>query len=592
MENQVEEIKSKLDIVNVISRHLPLKKRGRHYIACCPFHQEKTPSFTVSPELQIFKCFGCGKGGDVFTFIQEFERVEFPEALEILAKQAGVVLKKTPQFSAQVSHSKVLLDINKNLSRFYHYLLVSHPLGKNALDYVLKRGISLDTIKTFQIGFSPQNSQLLLNFLHKKNFADSDLIDTGTIGRSQYAPSRFYDRFSSRLVFPLIDHRQNILGFSGRTLPGALDNQAKYINSPETLVYHKSHMVFGLNLAKDFIRDAKTVIVTEGEFDMISPFQAGIKNIVAVKGTAFTLEQLQLLRRYADTLILALDSDFAGTAAAQKSIQLADSLDFDIKVLSLGRKYKDPDEAVQADPAFFKKQLASALPIWDFLILSSVRQYDSSTVKGKKAILSTVLPFLIKIENSVIRSDYFKKLADAVNSDYEAVSQEAGKYGQNNPTPPPVSLDSLPPLSLQEKLEKNLLLLILGSKHPSRIVRNLKKDLKIIALPSHQKLISLLSQKGRFSPQKIQQKLPPEMRDIFQSLFVRGTSIVIDSPRRLLEIKKLISQLQIDKLKNQLSALGQEIVKSEAKHQEKQLLRLESRYNRLLTKLSHLQVTK
>ena len=168
MESQVEEIKRKLDVVNVIGRYLPLKKRGRHFLGLCPFHQEKTPSFTVSPELQIFKCFGCGKGGDIFTFVQEFEKVEFPEALEILAKLAGVTLKKNPRYSAQASKNKLLLSINSQMSRFYHYMLTSHPLGKPARDYVLKRGISLSTIKTFQLGFSPKNPKLLVNFLHRE----------------------------------------------------------------------------------------------------------------------------------------------------------------------------------------------------------------------------------------------------------------------------------------------------------------------------------------------------------------------------------------------------------------------------------------
>ncbi len=589
MDNQVEDIKRKLDIVNVISRFLPLKKRGRHFLACCPFHQEKTPSFTVSPELQIFKCFGCGQGGDVFTFVQKFEKIDFPEALEILAKLAGITLKKSPQFSAKASKNKLLIDINQHMSRFYNFLLTSHPLGKPALNYVLKRGISLATIKTFQLGFSPKNSQLLINFLKKKGYQDSQLIATGTIGRSQYQPSRLYDRFSTRLIFPLIDHRHRLVAFSGRILPGAPPNQAKYINSPETSLYHKSHMVYGLNLAKDHIRNQHAVIVTEGEFDMISPFQVGVKNIIAIKGTAFTQEQLRLLHRYTDTLILALDSDFAGTTAAQKSIQLADDLEFDIKVLLLGDKYKDPDEAVQADSKFFKNQLKKTLPIWDFLILSACKNNDPATIKGKKTILSITLPFLIKITNSVIKSDYLKKLAEAISSSPEAVFQEAAKYTSTTPSNSSPLLTPQPASSQTEKLQQSILILLLSAKSPLKLIKTLKKELKIITTPRYKKIISALLKTTKFSPQKFMQKLPPESQTVFQSLFVSATSIEIESNRRQFEIKKSLNLLQKFTLKNKLTSLSQQISRLESRGQHSQLKKVESRYNRILTKLSQLK---
>jgi len=596
VDNQVEEIKRKLDIVNVIGHYLPLKKRGRHFLALCPFHQEKTPSFTVSPELQIFKCFGCGKGGDIFTFVQEFEKVEFPEALEILAKLAGVTLKKSPQFSEQASQNKLLVGINQQMALFYHYILTSHPMGKSALDYVLKRGLNLVTIKTFQLGFSPQNSQFLINFLHKKGYKDNQLIATGTIGRSQYHTNQLYDRFSNRLIFPLIDHRDRLVGFSGRILPGAAKNQAKYINSPETAIYHKSHMVYGLNLTKTHIRDQNSVIVTEGEFDMISPYQAGIKNIIAVKGTAFTREQLQLLRRYTDTLILALDADFAGQKATQKSIQLADDLEFDLKVLTLGSKYKDPDEAIQADPDFFRHQLKKTLPIWDFLIQSTCHHYGTNTIKGKKVVLSTVLPFLIKINNSVIRSDYFKKLADAIGSTVESVFQEANKYQKDKTPPsspsPPSSTSSSITLSRDHQLQQALLVLIFGASNPAKLAVNLKKKLKIVTAPQYKKLISALQKNKKFTPKKFQQQLPAESRDTFQTLFVQGTSTVIEPQRRLFEIEKIIDQIQITRLKDKLSSLSRQISQLESAGKHASLSKLESRYDRLLSKLSQLQTKK
>ncbi|MDD4637896.1 MAG: DNA primase, partial [Bacteroidales bacterium] len=434
MDNQVEEIKQKVNIIDVINRYVPLKKRGRHHFACCPFHGEKTPSFTVSEELQIFKCFGCGKAGDVFTFLQEYERIDFREALEELAKLAGVTLVKSSLIDHQESKKKLLIEINSQVAKFYNYILLSHPLGKNALEYVQNRGITLETIKTFNIGFSPEDSKYLSNFILKKGYKIDDLISTGTFGKSRFGSS-LYDRFNGRLTFPLFDYRNQIVGFSGRILPTSKNpNLAKYINSPETEIYHKSQMLFGLNLAKEAIRQENSVIIVEGEFDMISPYQSGFKNIVALKGTAFTQEQLQLLRRYTDTLILALDSDFAGDNAARKSIELADSMEFDIKVLNLGDKYKDPDEAIKSDPEFFKSQLKKATDVWDFIIQSQLKIHDINTIKGKKEVLNIILPFLVKIKNSVVKSDYFKKLANEINSNEESIYEEAVKYQNPNPT--------------------------------------------------------------------------------------------------------------------------------------------------------------
>ena len=294
MDNQVEEIKSKINIVDIINRYVTLKKRGHNHIACCPFHGEKTPSFTVSEELQIYKCFGCGVSGDVFSFLENFEKISFREALEELAPLAGVTLTKSVAYSKEELVKKTLLSINEQVAKFYNYILLSHPLGKTALDYVLNRGITLKTLKEFNIGFSPQNPQLLVNFLTKKGFKTNDLIASGTFGVSQYN-NRLYDRFQDRLVFPLSNFRGQILGFSGRILPSSKNqNLAKYINSPETEIYHKSHNLFGLHLAKEAIKNQNSVIITEGEFDMISPYQIGIKNIVAIKGTAFTEDQLHL----------------------------------------------------------------------------------------------------------------------------------------------------------------------------------------------------------------------------------------------------------------------------------------------------------
>ena len=596
MDNQVDEIKQKLNIVDVINRYVPLKKRGRHHVACCPFHGEKTPSFTVSEEMQIFKCFGCGKAGDVFNFLEEYEKIDFREALEELAKLAGVTLVKSSFIDHQESKKKLLIEINNQVAKFYNYILLSHPLGIEALDYVTKRGITTDTIKTFGIGFSPGDSKYISNYIIKKGYKIDDLISTGTFGKSNYGPG-LYDRFQGRLTFPLHDYRGHIVGFSGRILPSTKNpNMAKYINSPETEIYHKSQMLFGLNIAKEAIRLENSVIIVEGEFDMISPFQNGFKNIVALKGTAFTQDQLQLLRRYTDTLILALDSDFAGNNAARKSIELADSMEFDIKVLNLGDKYKDPDEAIKADPEFFKSQLKKSTDVWDFIIQSQLKINDVNTVKGKKEVLNVVLPFLVKIKNSVVKSDYFKKLANEINSSVESILEESKKVVNPNPT----NFNLIPQKevvveeseSKTEKLEELLLTLIIGAKNPAKLAQKLKKYLEDFTVSRLKTIAKFLLEKEGQSLKEILDSLPAEIKPLFENLYFEAEKNQLESKARLLEIKKATAQINSIYLKDRLNNLSNQISKLEDKEDEEALKEVELEYNQVLEKLHNLQSTK
>lgn len=586
MENQVEEIKKKLDIVNVISKFITLKKRGRTHMACCPFHQEKTPSFTVSPELQIFKCFGCGKSGDVFTFIQEFEKIDFREALEITAKMAGVTLIRSSNYNQEESHKKRLFSLNFEIAKFFHYILLTHPLGKNCFDYLKNRGLSIKTIKEFVLGFAPDKDDLILNYLKKKNFTENEINNSGCFSKSQYG--RTYNRFKNRLIFPLFNHRGDICGFSGRVLPGADKNQAKYINSPETEIYHKSDLVYGLNLSKDAVRESRACLVSEGEFDMISPYQAGIKNIVAVKGTAFTENQLRLLHRFCDSLILALDSDFAGNTAALRSIELADSLDFDIKVLDLSPRFKDPDEAVNKDLEFFKTRLQKVLPVWDFVINSAVKQFGTDSPRGKKQVLALCLPFISKINNAVIRSDYLKKLANTLDSDINAVDQESKKYSQTTKT------ENIAPISLsekntiEEKLEEKLFTLILYAKKPHLVAQKISQKYEFI-FPRFQNLLKLLVKEKKYHPSSFQAKLSPEIMAVFQNIYLEALNLDFDSFRVNGEIKKIINQLQIQKIKSELKQLSEQIAATEDNDQNNTSKMLEIRYNKLLVNLSKLQ---
>ena len=594
MESQVEEIKKKLDIVEVINRMLPLKKRGRHYVANCPFHQEKSPSFTVSPEMQIFKCFGCGKGGDVFTFVQEFNRMDFREALEELAKIAGIKLKNNFD-EGQNKNRKKMFEVNNEVAKFYHYILMNHPIGAVAKKYVMDRGITEETIKQFGIGFSPDQINLIVNYLTKKGFSDEEMIRTGTFGNSNYN-NRLYDRFTGRLVFPLIDFRGQILGFSGRVLPGAnpavAGQKAKYINSPETEIYHKSQMVFGLNLAKDFIRSENTVIVVEGEFDMISPFQANIKNVVAVKGTAFTEEQLQLLRRYAETLVLALDADFAGNHAAIRSIELAEKLDFDIKVVDLLGRFKDPDEAVRDNPDWFKERVAEAISIWDFIINSAILTYGIETNKGKKQVLDMVLPFISRIKSEVIKSDYVHKLATIIGSDTESIIREMAKstVNQYKEKVKDILIEKEPERDKLDEMEERLMTLIMGAKNKIKVAKRVDENLKFTTV-KWVKIMDLILL-GRIDWEKPLDNVPEELKDVFGGTFLNAESQEMESIHRKSEIDKIMSKIIIADIKKQIIESANKIGKFERENNIEELEKAEKDNVAALFKLSKWQKLK
>jgi len=591
-DNQVEDIKAKIDIIDLISSYLPLKKRGRNFMACCPFHSEKTPSFTVSPELQIYKCFGCGKAGDIFSFIEEYEKVDFREALEILAKRAGVTLKVNPNISKAQQRSSRLVLANLYIAKFYHFVLTKHPQGKIALDYLKSRGITDKTIEDFNIGFSPNNSKSLLNLLKKKGFSDYEILETGTFGKKG---NYFYDRFRQRLTFPLIDHRDRIVAFSGRILPTS-DNQnlAKYINSPETSIYHKGHMFFGLNLTKKSIRDKDQAIVVEGEFDLISPYQAGFTNIVALKGTAFTKDQLSLLKRYTTNLLLSLDSDFAGANAARKSIQMADSMGFDIKVLDLG-DYKDPDDAIQADLKFYQKQLKNSLSIWDFIIKSSLKNFDPSTDKGKKQILDFTFPFIIQISNLVIRSTYLAKLAQLLDVDKQAIFQEANRFSRfqqkvDTKVIIPTQVDDTNPLKT-EQMQQYLLTLIFSQDKPHRFIKKVEADLDALDLPQFKKILKILSsyKLKTFIVKKFIKKLPDELIDLFNQIYIEAKNDSQDKDWTIRQVKKTANSIKLTKLKQKQRQISLKIARVEQQKNSIRLKKLELLYNKILNQISLLQ---
>jgi len=421
--NDIEEIKSRIDIVSYIGKYVTLKKSGQNYKGLCPLHGEKTPSFMVSPERQAFHCFGCGKGGSIFDFMMEYDHVDFREALYELADQAGVTLsRQETNASPQDALREKLLEVHHVAREYFQYLLLSHPVGKKALAYLQDRGVKDKTIETFGIGYSANSWDGLRKYLHKKGYDDEVLEASGLIISSSRGG---YDRFRGRVMFPLNNHRKQTVGFSGRLLdPDA--KEVKYINSPETAIYKKGQMVYALDVTKAAIQKTEQIVVVEGEFDVISSFQAGVANIVAIKGTALTHEQVTLLKRFANKIVFALDGDVAGDAAGLRGIEIAERVGFEIYVAQMPEG-KDPDDVARSEPHVLKKAIKDALSIYDHFFAMATSRHDLATAYGKKQIADALYPVIARIDNPIVEAHYIKKLATLVTVSEQTVVETLRK---------------------------------------------------------------------------------------------------------------------------------------------------------------------
>jgi len=420
MNDDVEQVKSKVDIVSLVSEYVQLKKSGRNYKANCPFHNEKTPSFMVSPDRQIFKCFGCGEGGDVFAFLKKMEGLEFGEALKLLAGKVGVQLKEYKPSLAE-KRKETLLEISGLASNLFHYLLTKHSLGKNALDYLKARGVIKKSVDNFQLGFSPNQKKFLFQFLVKKGYLPADIISTGLVIATSDGP---IDRFRGRIIFPISDIQGRVTAFSGRSV-GSLE--PKYLNSPETLIFNKSKTLYGINLAKASIKKEKAAVLVEGNLDVISSHQVGVENVVAPLGTALTIQQVENLKKLSDTVIFAFDTDLAGDAAEKRGIEIVEEAGMNMKVVQL-LEGKDPDEVIKKNPHLWKKVLKEAVPIYDYFINSAVGRYGVDSAEGKRRVVNEVIPTLSKLTDEILRSHYLQQLSAKVGVEETDLRELVDKY--------------------------------------------------------------------------------------------------------------------------------------------------------------------
>jgi DNA primase len=415
----IQEIKERLDIVEVIGSYLPLKRAGVNFRANCPFHNEKTPSFNVNSVRQIWHCFGCGEGGDVFTFVQKFEHLEFPEVMQQLADRAGVQLpERRPEDARHKDLRERLFRVNLFTAKFYSQLLRGKA-GEVALEYLRSRGLTDATIDSWNIGYAPDDFQLLEKALLAKGAKKEDMVAAGVSAQS---PRGTYDRFRGRITFPIFDFSGKVVGFSARILGNK--DLAKYINSPESPVYSKGQVLFGLYQAKAAIRELDYAVVVEGQMDCIKAHQAGFTNTVATSGTALTHDQLRALSKLTRNLKLCFDADAAGQRAAKKAGSLALSLGFSVKVITVTGA-KDPDELISQDPKLWQQAVASSVWFVDYFITQAEKDFTARSVEQGKFIQTEVLPLVALLPDPLERGHYSKLLAEQFGLDLRVLQSLA-----------------------------------------------------------------------------------------------------------------------------------------------------------------------
>ena len=472
-DSQVQQVKAQTDILQLIGERVQIKKSGRSFKGLCPFHGEKTPSFFVSPELQTFKCFGCGEHGDVISFVQKYEGLTFPEALESLAERAGIELEHRG-ISKEDSKRKRSLELLQLASEYYAYLLTSHKVGKQGLAYLRGRNVTNQSIQDFRLGYSLDSWEAMQHYLVKrKGFHLKELIEVGLVIPSSRGG---YDRFRGRVMFPLRTYAGKVVGFSGRLLDTEA-KEAKYINTPETPYYHKRELLFGMSLAKKAIREQDRVVVVEGEMDVISSFQAGAKETVAVKGSALTEQHVQLIRRLTRNMVLALDADQAGQEAILKGIKLAEEQGMNMRVIQLVGG-KDPDELIRSSATTWKNMIRSAVSVYQYYIDLALARHDASTGQGQKQITQMIAPVFSKIENKVERSFYVRKLADVLGVNADVLDAEIVRVGMTSdkkaPSSTRVDEKATRTVGRRERLERYVLSLLF------QFERNLEQKLAAI----------------------------------------------------------------------------------------------------------------
>ncbi len=569
--DQVDEVKKRIDIVELISQYLEVKRSGINYSSRCPFHQEKTPSFMISPERQVFRCFGCGESGDVISFLQKMEGLSFPEALKILADRAGVQLEfsSNKDFQKQKSEKEKLFRINLLSAKFFKAMLATKE-GKPAMDYLLERGLTKEVIEKFKIGFA-NSPERLEKILLKDGFSYKDLSNAGNP-----------QRFRHRIMFPIFSVFGEVVGFSGRilesVLPQGVSPHPKYLNTPETPIFHKSKILYGLNLAKDQIRKSKRAIVVEGQMDVAMSHVAGVENVVASSGTALTEDHLKIIGRYTTDIVFAFDEDEAGQKAAHKAVVEAYKLSLEPK-LTIIEGFKDVGELAQTKPHEWSKIVSSALPAVDWLIKTHGFPRENPSAEQKKNLTKEVLVFISNMPDEIEKAHYIDKISQVIGVPRISVEKALAKLEQapgrkTEPKQEPEVRDE--PASLESQLVSVVLLL------PSLASKTSLTDIEFTN-PDYRKIYteakSCYNQPSKDTASclhSIRDGLPREVRELFAvNIVVWDKNVRENESIALAEFEALIKKILSGKresLKTKYAAAIAEAEKSGDIAKVKQLM--------------------
>ncbi len=577
----IEEVQSRTDIADLISSYIPLKRTGRNFKAICPFHGEKTPSFIVSPQKQIFHCFGCGEGGGIFQFLTLIEKISFPEAVEMLAKRLGLAIPY--QRGKSTKTKDILYEATHKAGLFFHNNLTKSQKCQPVRAYLSKRGVGPETINKFQLGFAPGRNSLL-QYMRKEGFT-LEVLEKASLITS--ARGSFRDLFQDRIIFPIFDVRSRIVGFGARTWVEA-NNSPKYINSLENALYSKREHLFGLNFSKDEIGKEDIVIVVEGYSDMITPFMRGIKNIVASLGTALTIEQIRLIKRYASCVILVYDSDKAGEVATARSIDLLLENDLSAKVVSLPEG-SDPDSLVRhRGKDYFSQLLSNKLDFFDHKLASLRKTYDAETIEGKTKIAKNILATLEKLNSEVQKYEYIRKLAGSLGVKEEIMIAEFRnnlakksniykKYPSSTPYGDKRTNLNNEPLSVTEKVLVKFILT--NPKAFSLVRKNLKREYFHSYLA--QKTISFLFNTYSTEENSSMQKLLGTIKDKEISGFISKILMDDDIPLDKNTFKESLIKLRKRGAVEVKKRLKDQIKEAEVRGDKQKLKELMRQYSRI-----------
>ncbi|MEO0084456.1 MAG: DNA primase [candidate division WOR-3 bacterium] len=578
MLSPIDEIKSKLDILEVIQGYIRTQKAGNNWRALCPFHNEKTPSLYISPDKQVWHCFGCGRGGSIFQFVMEMEGLDFSDALRMLAQKAGVELKKYDK-SFYTKRSKIL-EINEIALNFYLSSLKNTRGGKRAFNYLLSRGLNEKTIKEFKIGYAPNNWQALTNLLKSKNFSEEEIILSGFGLKAQSSLNQkknIYDRFRGRIMFPIFSINGEVIAFSGRILPELETKkdgtkEAKYINTPNTPLYEKSNVLYNLDKARNFIKQEKFALIVEGNLDMILSYQAGVKNVVAPCGTALTPEHLKILKRYSSKVSLAFDNDEAGLEAGKKSVRLCLANDMSVKIVPIV-KGKDPADFIKEDQALWIKSVAEAKEAIEFYFDVAAANIDPKNLSGKKEMVGQLLWLLSSIKNPIDKSYWTKILAEKINLPEEALLDMIESYesADNISASAQIKTEQKTPI-LRNNIEDNVVAIFL--KYPELFSKwkDILNGKKLLTNHLNSKILNLL----------IDNQPLTEVQDDVNRLLLRAEYFFENENLAEKELAFCITYLQKRNLKLKIREIKEKIKNAEKENDQKTIENLQDILNKIL----------